>query len=728
MINLAPEQRHQQVHTTRTAGVTVVLPLYRSLSHLQMVGDSLCRIGDELRAVGGHVVLVDDSPGHDEHARAVVKLAARLGRHVGVEVIVNDRNLGFVKSTNRGLALACRRGDHALLLNSDTVVFPGAITELLAGLEFDTMAGFVCPRTNNATICSLPTLDVRLPPHAAAAPAEYARRCADIAQHLPRFDYAPTAVGFCMLARWHVLADFGLLDETYGRGYDEENDIAMRGNRLGYRALLANQAFVYHEGTASFANDAKADLQQRNSRILQERYPEYMGGVRQHLASPRARGETILSERSLRSAQGSTVEVALDARTLSTIVHGTSKATCRTAEGLARLARGSNVRIAVICSLDAARHHGLDRVEGLTVVPEAEAYGFDILLKSGQPFSADEFWDASRRAVRIVYTMLDTIAWDCLYLRTPELDALWRTVADLADGILFISPFTESQFQKRFAVAPQVRMLVAELSLDAADYAPAVGYVPPSATLTGRRDILVFGNHFHHKFIGPTTQYIAGHFPDRQFVMFGISEPTGAENVVAVPSGTLSEREIDELYASASCVIYPSTYEGFGLPIVESLGRGLTVYVRDTTLNHWIEEHWNGPGRLVFYATREELVQRLKANERADGQPESAVAAPPRGGFPPNGRSWDDAARRTWAFLQDLADDESLGQFWRRLDHLHRLESYATGGRVAERGVRAAADGRRKRTPREFLRDLPENAVKEIRRFVRRRREPRTAR
>lgn len=728
MIILSPEQCHQQVQTSRTPGVTVVLPLYRSLGHLRMVGDSLCRIGHELRTVGGHVVLVDDSPGQDEHARAVIQLAARLGEHVGVDLIINDRNLGFVKSTNRGLAIACRRGDHALLLNSDTVVFPGAISELLAGLEFDSMAGFVCPRTNNATICSLPTLDVRLPLHAAGSPAECARRYADVARHLPRFDYAPTAVGFCMLARWNVLADFGLLDEIYGCGYDEENDLSMRANRLGYRALLANQAFVYHEGTASFANKAKAELQQRNSQILQSRYPEYMGAVHQHLASPRARGETILSERSLRSAQGSTIEVALDARTLTTIVHGTSKAICRTAEGLARLSRGSSVRIAVICSLDAARHHGLDGVEGLTVVPEAEAYGFDILLKSGQPFSAAEFWDASHRAVRIVYTMLDTIAWDCLYLRTPELDALWRTVADLADGILFISPFSESQFRKRFAVAPQVRMLVSELSLDVADYAPAGGGVTPSADLHVRRDILVFGNHFHHKLIRPTTEYLASNFPDRRFVMFGTNEAGRADNVVAVASGTLSDQEIDELYSCTACVVYPSTYEGFGLPIVESLGRGLTVYVRDTTLNRWIEEQWNGPGRLVFYATREELVQRLRANERADDQLGLASTPPPRGGFPRNGRSWDDVARRTWAFLRELAEDESLGQFWRRLDHLHRLESYANSGRGCERAGPVAAVGRRKRTPREFLRDLPENTVKEIRRFLRRRRERRTAR
>ncbi len=721
MIIPSSETRPDRTWVARTVGITIVLPLYRSLEHLRMVGDSLCQVVDELRGVRAHVVLIDDSPGHEEHSRAVVELAARFGGHVGVEVIVNDCNLGFVKSANRGLAVACRQRAHALLLNSDTVVFPGAITELLAGLEFDTMAGFVCPRTNNATICSLPPLNVRVPWQGDGSPSEHARRHADIARHLPRFDYVPTAVGFCMLVRWNVLANFGLLDEAYGRGYDEENDLVMRANRVGYRALLANKAFVYHEGTASFTDSAKAEFQARNSRVLQTRYPEYMPSVYQHLTSPQARGETILSERSLRSAQGATIELALDARMLSKDVHGTSKVICRTAEGLARLAQGSNVRVTVICSADAGRHHGLDRVQGLTIVPAAEAYGFDILLKSGQPFSTHEFWDASQRAVRIVYTMLDTIAWDCLYLRTPELDALWRTVADLADGIVFISPFSESQFHKRFPVAPWVRTLVTELSLDAADYVPTrVAALQTAAAQSSRSEILVFGNHFHHKLVGPTTRHLAENFPDRRIVMFGISQDTVAENVVAVASGTLSDQELDAVYSTASCVVYPSTYEGFGLPIVESLARGLTVYVRDSLLNRWIEEHWNGPGKLVYYDTAEDLVQRLRKAELADGHAGSAASGPPSGGFRPNGRSWDDIASRTWDFLREFTEDDSLGQFWRRLDHQHRLDSFLA--------VNATTCGQHRPTSSKFIRDLPKKTVMEIRRFIRRRWKHRVAR
>jgi hypothetical protein len=96
--------------------------------------------------------------------------------------------------------------------------------------------------------------------------------------------------------------------------------------------------------------------------------------------------------------------------------------------------------------------------------------------------------------------MLDTIAWDCLSLRTPELGPLWGLTADLADGIVFISPFTEGQFHNRFALSPGVRTLVAELSLDAADYA-----VP----LAPKETIALEGGPSTPPQVGPSTLVLA---------------------------------------------------------------------------------------------------------------------------------------------------------------------------------------------------------------------------
>jgi glycosyltransferase involved in cell wall biosynthesis len=41
--------------------------------------------------------------------------------------------------------------------------------------------------------------------------------------------------------------------------------------------------------------------------------------------------------------------------------------------------------------------------------------------------------------------------------------------------------------------------------------------------------------------------------------------------------GWVSPEELEDLYASASCFVFPSLYEGFGLPVLEAMARGVPV-------------------------------------------------------------------------------------------------------------------------------------------------------
>ena len=133
-------------------------------------------------------------------------------------------------------------------------MFPGAIAEMQRVAGLDPMIGFVSPRSNNATICSFPPAAgiPNLPPEQSHAVF------LQLSGYLPEFHYVPVAVGFCLFIKFLILDEFGLLDEIYGRGYNEENDLIMRANRCGYRAALANHAFVYHFGEASFSHERQS--------------------------------------------------------------------------------------------------------------------------------------------------------------------------------------------------------------------------------------------------------------------------------------------------------------------------------------------------------------------------------------------------------------------------------------------------------------------------------------
>jgi glycosyltransferase involved in cell wall biosynthesis len=48
-------------------------------------------------------------------------------------------------------------------------------------------------------------------------------------------------------------------------------------------------------------------------------------------------------------------------------------------------------------------------------------------------------------------------------------------------------------------------------------------------------------------------------------------------------TGALSEGDLDALYAHASAFVYPALYEGFGLPVLEAMSRGVPVITSNTS-------------------------------------------------------------------------------------------------------------------------------------------------
>lgn len=579
-----------------SGALIVVIPLYKGPELVNRLANALLAMADELRALKTEIVFINDSPDHLPLAEALRVTIPRLSAVLEVRLLTNAENLGFVRSANRGMALARETGRDVLLLNSDTVPRPGAFAEMVAVSRLDPMIGSVCPRSDNATVCDSPYLDsLRIgdPDRAHAAHAI-------IARHLPRYTYVPTSVGFCVLIRWLMLAEFGLFDEIYGRGYNEETDFVRRFNRRGYRAVLANHAYVHHDGSVSFSRSEVPTVEhdEVNRTTLFDRYPEAPKLIQRYFEGPDYEAQRLLA--GFVPLPDGRLRLLFDCRKLGIYHSGTHEHACALLRAFAAR-HGDAFDCHVVCEPEAFRFHGLDSVDGLTLCPEDEVARrpFAAIFRVGQPFELADLALLQEAAPIAGVLMLDTIAMDCQQLDESDLELVWQWMAGAVDLIGFNSRFSADQFDRRFAVPDRVRRFVSLCSTDVRDYADPV----PRA---GHGPILVVGNHFPHKHVAEMVAALREGDSAREIVVLGVQ--LADEGVECHVSGLLSDELVASLYSRAAVIVLPSHYEGFGLPILHGLARGRPVVARDLPSAREIAELCPQAANLHLGMTTREMV------------------------------------------------------------------------------------------------------------------------
>ena len=547
----------------------VAVPLYRAPELVADLFEALGAVGDEVAALGGTILLLNDSP-DDEGLRAALDVhLPALRRRAPIELVDNPRNLGFVATANIALATALRRGADVVLLNSDALLTPGALTELAEVAYGDPLIGFVSPRSDNATICNSPS-PARF---RGMARAETLAAHRAIQAYLPRASYVPTAVGFCLYVKNIILEEFGLLDPIYGRGYNEENDLVMRANLRGYRAVLANRAFVHHIGTVSFGQSgaSAAELDNANRRILLARYPHYDVAVRRYLEGRHYRAEHLLA--GLVPDGEGRLRLLFDGRDLNA-VHDAAGELARALIGAFTARFGSEFKVHVVCSREIAAVHGLDRVDGLEVLNATDLYddGFAVAIKLAQPRHLAELPELGGLAPVNGYLVLDTVALDCQQLDVDDHRTTWDWMAETSALLGFVSRFSADQFGRRFPDDGKVVRFVARCSTDVRDYAP-------SSRAFDDGHVLVIGDHLPHEHVADTVAAIRGLTARPLAILGGIATPP--QPGVVENAGGPRQDAVDGSYDRASIVVFPSHHVGVGLPVMHALARGKPVIARD---------------------------------------------------------------------------------------------------------------------------------------------------
>jgi GT2 family glycosyltransferase len=192
----------------------------------------------DIEPKGVHLLVVDNGS-TDGTAEAIAE------RYPHVEVLVNERDLGFAAGCNVGMRYAINEGaDYVFLLSNDTVAAPDTLRHLLDA-ALTTGAGMLAPKIY---YMADPTRIWSVGAHRNPITLEISgdgRGQHDTGQWNSVLE-RDFLTGCVLLLSRRFLAEVGLFDERFFLYYDD-SDLSLRARQAGEKLLLVPQAHIWHK-------------------------------------------------------------------------------------------------------------------------------------------------------------------------------------------------------------------------------------------------------------------------------------------------------------------------------------------------------------------------------------------------------------------------------------------------------------------------------------------------
>jgi GT2 family glycosyltransferase/glycosyltransferase involved in cell wall biosynthesis len=554
------------------------------------------------------VILDDASP--DPGIGAFVESLERAERFDLHEVIYvrQAHNVGFPQNVNSGFAAAAPAD--VVVLNSDCVVAEGWLAGLRGAAYSDELVATASALTNNGTLLSVPERNRPLPD----LPQDLLLTDAAasvLTQSLRVYPRLPTAIGHCMYVRRQALDLVGNFDAAFSPGYGEEVDFSQRCLLYGLLHVAADDVFVLHYGGGSLGEDGQVSpVRKEHEKIIEARYPYYRRA--QTAAGEQPAGPLPRALATARRAiEGLTATI--DGRCLGPVITGTQVHTLEVIRGLSHSGR---IRLRVIVPPD--MHPGardlLASLSDVEMLAHSDVHPSmkktDIAHRPYQVSNANDLLVLDCVGERTVITHQDLIAYDNPgyfpgYPHWERYRRLTRHALALADGVVFISQHAaDAALREELVDHDRVNVIYngvnhSSLAYGIEPHAPeALTNVPHERPL-----LLCLGTDFLHKnrvfalrllqalreqqgwdgilvFAGPKVSDGSSCAQETAFLAL---HPEMANAVVKLAA--VSEAEKLWLFDRAQALLYPTTYEGFGLMPFEAAAHGLPcIFASHTAL------------------------------------------------------------------------------------------------------------------------------------------------
>jgi GT2 family glycosyltransferase len=189
----------------------------------------------------------------------------------GVECIKNSGNLGFAKANNQAIRRSA--GRYVALLNTDTVLTPGALDTIVKFMDADGKAGISGGQLLNGdgslqnSIANIPTLATELL-NKSLLKLLFPKRYPGKKNRFERPTEVESVIGACMVVSRKAMEKTGLLDESYFF-FLEETDWCLAMKKNGFKVFFLPGARIYHlQGQTAKKNLAAARVEYWKSRYV----------------------------------------------------------------------------------------------------------------------------------------------------------------------------------------------------------------------------------------------------------------------------------------------------------------------------------------------------------------------------------------------------------------------------------------------------------------------------
>jgi len=292
---------------------------------------------------------------------------------------------------------------------------------------------------------------------------------------------------------------------------------------------------------------------------------------------------------------------------------------------------------------------------------------FDLVFVPHQIFGLGHLSLLNHIAPRWIVTMHDSISLRCNALHASDTELSATLVTKYGDGIICISNAARKDMKEYLGEEA--------LSKSTVIYH---GYSEKKVTFSEDTNIpfqgnffLLVGNHFSHKAVGRTLKSLPSHL---NIVVLGGEKQKSVSraNTHVIVSGQTPESEIATLYKHCKGIIFPSQYEGFGLPLLHAAQYGKHVIACDTESNREIAKELHLENAIKYFSVFPEIATLCDA---ILSEKEPLITSDSMQ------RTWKDTAQDTAQYIEEVlrkpVDTKKLQERFALLKELERKQHEA---------------------------------------------------